>query len=86
MTKRITLTIKPEKRKLLKRLAKKRQTTMSGILDELLEKEIGREENHGQKPLLGDLLASLTLKDEFNQAKSAQEVLAIIREQKAARR
>jgi hypothetical protein len=85
MTQRITLSIKPEKRRMLERLAKKRQTTMSGILDELLEKEARSEDNSGQKPLLGDMLASLTLKDEFKHAKSPQEVLAILRERKAAR-
>ena len=59
---------------------------MSGILDELLEKETRAEDSQGQKPLLGDMLASLTLKDEFKHVKSDQEALALLREQKAARR
>jgi len=86
MTQRITLSIKPEKRKMLERLAKKRGMSMSGILDELLEKEKLAESNTVQKPLLGDMLASLSLKDEFSQAKSPREALAILRSQQSARR
>lgn len=86
MTERITLSIKPEKRKALERLAKKRRTTMSGILDELLEKETNMEKVSEQRPLLGTLLASLTMKEEYKATGSAQEALALLREKKAARR
>jgi hypothetical protein len=86
MTQRITLTIKPEKRKLLERLAKNRHTTMSGILDELLEKESAAVKKVTPPVLLGTMLASLEMKDEYKETGSAKAALALLREKKAARR
>ena len=83
MTQRITLSIKPEKRKMLERLARQRHTTMSGVLDALLEQEsTSKKESAAAQPLLGDMLAALQIRKEYQTAKTPQEALAMVRHKK----
>lgn len=82
MTLRITISLKPEVKRGLHLLAKKRQRTVSRLINELIEEEAKKEKLQIPTAGLGSWLTNLSLKEFPGNFKNDKEMLGKLKEEK----
>ena len=82
MTLRITISLKPDVKKRLHLLAKKRQRTVSRLINELIDEEAKKEKLKTSNSGLGTWLTNLPLKEFPANFKNDKEILGKLKEEK----
>ncbi|HEY8689187.1 MAG TPA: CopG family transcriptional regulator [Chitinophagaceae bacterium] len=86
MTSRITISLNPEVKKRLHLLAKKRQRTISRLINELIHEEAKKEKLKISAHGLGTYLSNLPLKGEHENFKNDKELVGKLKEEKHLRK
>ncbi len=82
MATRITISIQPEVKKRLHILAKKRQRTISRLINELIHEEAKKEKVKASNTGLGTYLSNLPLKEITPGFKTDKEIIGGLKEEK----
>ena len=86
MTTRITISMKPEIKIRLHLLAKKRQRTVSRLINELIHEEARKEKVQSTNSGLGTYLINLPLKETDKKFNNVKEMLGKLKEEKHLRK
>jgi macrodomain Ter protein organizer (MatP/YcbG family) len=86
MTSRVTISIKPEVKKKLHLLAKKKQRTVSRLINELIHEEAKKQKLKISNSGLGSYLCNLPLKENTKKFKDDKEMLGKLKEEKHLRK
>lgn len=86
MATRITISLQPEVKKRLHLLAKKRQRTVSRLINDLIHEEAKKEKVKISNTGLGTYLSSLPLKEIATDFKTDKEMIGRLKEERHLRK